>query len=412
MKSRGKFINNTIMLYIMTAAKYVFPLIALPYLTRVFGPELYGVVIYMTATVNYFQLLMDFGFNFSSTKEIAENSHDSTFISNVLGSVIQAKTILLLLSIVILTAIIPVIAILRENILLAYLYLASVGINILLPDFLFRGLEEMSIITYRFILAKLISTVLTFVLVRSKQDVTWVPILSILGSIAAILLTWRYIKSKLQIKPIFQSINTVIKTLKDSWVYFLATFATTAFGATNAFVLGAMALPSQQIAFWGVCYQLISAVQSLYNPITSSLYPHMVAKKDFRLAKRILYVLMPVILVGTALAYLLSDIIISIIAGKQYLEAVPVFRALLPVLIFSFPAQIIGFPVMGVIGLVKETTTTTVIASVFHIVCLGLLILMGWLTVLSVAILRSISEAMLLFGRVCFIYKNRKTLRC
>ena len=44
---KSNVIKNTIMLYGMSIAKIVFPLLTLPYLTRVLSVESYGVVSYV-----------------------------------------------------------------------------------------------------------------------------------------------------------------------------------------------------------------------------------------------------------------------------------------------------------------------------------------------------------------------------
>ena len=60
-------LKNIIMLYGMSIAKIVFPLLTLPYLTRVLSVESYGVVSYVKAVMQYMQLGVDFGFMLSGT---------------------------------------------------------------------------------------------------------------------------------------------------------------------------------------------------------------------------------------------------------------------------------------------------------------------------------------------------------
>ena len=48
-------INNTIMLYLMTIAKIIFPLITLPYLTRILSVDSYGVVSFVKSYMVYIQ---------------------------------------------------------------------------------------------------------------------------------------------------------------------------------------------------------------------------------------------------------------------------------------------------------------------------------------------------------------------
>lgn len=403
-----RFISNTIMQYIMTLAKYAFPLVTFPYLTRVLNTEMYGVVTYMTATISYLQLIVDFGFDLSATKKIAENQSDKKFIGEILGTVIEAKIILSIVSLSILILITPFIEILRDHILLLFLYYISVILSIFLPDFLFRGLERMEIITIRFIISKSITTLLTFVFIQSENDVLWLPILNIIGTLVAVIWNWRQISRKLGIRISFLDKASVFVRIKESSIYFVSTFATTAFAVMNTFMFGVMSISPSQIAYWGISINLISSAQQLYSPIINSLYPHMVKRKDFKLVKKLLMIFMVPIILVTIIVYLYSDLIISIFSGSEYSGATPIFKALLPVLVFSFPAQLIGFPVLGAIDKVKETTITTVISALFQILGLFFLIIVNKFTVLNVAILRSITEFILLTTRLYILFTSRK----
>jgi len=327
---------------------------------------MFGVVTFLTASVSYFQLLIEFGFNLSVTKKIAERQKDNNFIGIILSNTLFAKLLLFLVSIIIYSLLIPLIDILNQNIALTYLYMLNVFVMIFLPDFLFRGLEQMQIITIRFLVAKSISTILIFLLIKNDSNVIFIPIIDTIGSLVAVFLTWYQIK-KLKIIVKFTSIRSVYIEIKDASIYFLSTFATTAFGATNTFILGIVALSPVDVAYWGVSYKLINSAQSLYSPIVNSLYPRIAANKNFKLVKKVLLVLMPLIVLTTLLVYLFSNEIITTIAGNNYIAATPIFRALLPVLIFSFPALLLGFPVLGNIGKVKETTFSTIFSALFHI---------------------------------------------
>jgi len=396
------FYKNTACMYLMTASKYIFPLITLPYLTRVLSPDCYGIITYMTAMMTYFQLIIDFGFIYSATKLVSENRYNRTKLSSILSDVIAAKIILLIISAVLLTILIPYFTLLKENSTLTYLYFVSVLISIFLPDYIYRGIEKMEIITIRFIIAKFISVVLILIFVKDNSDLLWIPVLNTTGTGFAVAFTWYHITKKLYMKCYFK-LHNAWGTLKDSSIYFVAIFATTAFGATNVILMGLFNITNREIAYWGVAYQLIIAIQALYDPIITSVYPHMVAKRDYGLIKKILLFIMPVIIVGLAFSYYVSDFTIHIVAGNKYSDAAPIFRALLPVLFFSFPAQIFGFPVLGTMGQEKLATRATIISAIFH--CTGLITLLKFdsFTLINIAILRSCTEAVLCLFRLIFV---------
>jgi len=404
------FYHNTGMQYLLLLAQYVFPLLTLPYLTRVLEAELYGVITYLTAIITYFQILIDFGYNLSATKTIAEHQTDKPYIGRILGQVIQGRVILLLLSFIIYVILVHSIPLTKEYLLLSYLYFGIVVFSALMSDFLFRGLERTGILTIRYVVSQLITTALIFLLVQTQNDVIWIPVLRILGLLLAVIITWYHVSRKLQIRVYYSSIRDVLKSMKESAIYFVSAFATTAFGVTNTFLFGVMNLPASQIAYWGVSYTLIGAIQSLYSPIVSSLYPHVAARRDFQLLKKILISLVPINGICVLLLFLISESVILIFSGSDYMDAVPIFNWLLPVLVFSFPAMLIGFPYLGIADKIANLTATTLISAVFHIMALIFLIIIDEFNVVKVAILRSLTEFVLLASRVYMAMRLRNRM--
>ena len=85
--------TNTLMLYLLTFAKIIVPLITLPYLTRVLSVECYGVVSYIKAVNSYVQITIDFGFLYSAVKDIAKTTHNGE-ISKIVSDTILARVLL------------------------------------------------------------------------------------------------------------------------------------------------------------------------------------------------------------------------------------------------------------------------------------------------------------------------------
>ena len=177
------------MLYIMNIAKLVFPLITLPYLTRVLSVDCYGVVSYVKATMVYAQLVIDFGFMLSGVKAIAETREDMNKVGVITGNIVTAKGMLALAAFAFIIAAAFLIEILRENMLYTILAFIPILLSIFLLEFLFRGLELMHIIAVRYVIMKSISVGLTLVMVKGDSDILWIPILDILSSIVAVALT-------------------------------------------------------------------------------------------------------------------------------------------------------------------------------------------------------------------------------
>ena len=125
--------NNTVMLMIFNIAKILFPFITLPYLTRVLSTETYGVVTYVKTVMTYMQILVDFGFILSATKDIVKVREDKEKMGRVIGDTMVARIILALLGFVIVLILSFALPILRENVLYTVLSYIVVFESIFLP---------------------------------------------------------------------------------------------------------------------------------------------------------------------------------------------------------------------------------------------------------------------------------------
>ena len=403
--SSRKIIKNTVMLYGLSISKMIFPLITLPYLTRVLSVPTYGVVTYVKAVMQYMQLVVDFGFMLSGTRDIALAGENKETINHEVGNIFVARIILSCAAFAVLLLSSVFIPILKENLLFTLLSFIVVLLTVFLMDFYFRGIEKMEIITIRFVIMKGIATVLTFFIVKGDSDVLWIPILDIIGSIVAVTMVWGQLyKEKVRIRP--EGFKPALKKLKDSAVFFFSDMATTAFNALNTLLIGAF-IDATNVAYWGLCMQLIGAVQSLYTPITSGIYPQMMRSKNRGLIKRTLTLFMPIVLVGCVITFFAAKFALYIVGGEKYIEAAYILRLLVPVLLFSFPSMLYGWPTLGAIGKQKETTATTIIAAGFQILMLLLLVLTNKFNLISICIIRCITEALLFVLRFGCYWKYK-----
>ena len=402
---KNKIIKNTIMLYLMNFAKMVFPLLTLPYLTRVLSVNCYGNVAYVKSVMQYIQIIIDFGFLLSGTRNIILAGTQNKLNWEV-SSIFFAKIILSMLAAVVLFIATCMIPILQENILYTWLSFVVVFLTNFLFDFLFRGLEKMEIITIRFVIMRGIATLLTFVFIKGDSDILWIPILDIIGSIIAIVFVIKEIQS-LKIQIIITPVIEALKRLRDSAIYFFSNMATTAFMALNTVIIGIF-LNSNDVAYWSVCLQISTAVQALYTPLTDGIYPHMVKTRNLRVLTKAVKIYMPIISIGCIFTFGMANYILLLLGGNQYTEAANVLRALIPVLFFSFLSMLFGWPALGAIGKQNETTLTTVLTAIIQIVGLFLLVFLKKFNLINIALLRGFTEFLLFIFRLLYVIKFRK----
>lgn len=405
-KTSTKLIKNTTMLMVLNITKLILPFFSLPYLTRVLSTDAYGTVAYIKSVIGYMQVLVDFGFILSGTKDIVSNLNDKEKINYIIGDTLGARILVSIVAFFIYLLAILFIPILHENILYSFLSFIPVFLSIFLFDFVFRGIEKMHIITIRFFVMKSISTILIFITIKNDADIIRIPILDSISTLVAVVLVGFSLKKE-NIFLKISSFRNVLYKLKDSFLYFLSSIAAQSFNAVNTIIVG-LFMSKTDIAYWSVCLQIIGAIQILYTPITDAIYPEMLRSKNFSLIKRCLSIFQPIIFIGCIAAYFLAEFGLSVVGGSKYTEATFVFRLLIPVLFFSFPGMLLGWPSLGAILKVKEVTVSTVFTIIFQVLGLFILFFTGKFSLISIAILRSVAEFVLFACRLSYCIKFRK----
>ncbi len=403
-----KIVNNTIMMYLMTIAKLVIPLISLPYLTRVLSVDCYGSVAFVKSLMSYFQIFIDFGFLLSATKDIISILKKDEKPNKLVGNSLYAQMLLCLMCIVAVVICIFCFDILKGFELYTLLSLVVCMLSIFLFEYVFKAYEQMGKIAIRYVLMKVIALILTLCFVKSDADILLIPIFDIVASIVAIAMVYFQLR-KMGIKIDFdiRRFKDAWKSLSKSFVYFISNFATTAFSALNTVIIG-VALSISDVAYWSVAMQLVGVVQALYNPIITSAHPAMIREKNLKIIHKIMLIYMPMIFVGCGLILLLGDWAVTLVFTEKYLMSSTIFKWLIPLLIFSFPAMLYGWPALDSINKTKATTISTIIGAVIQVTGLGVIALIGHFNLITIAIVRNISEAIFCTIRMSIVYKNKK----
>ena len=394
MKNEKKVLaKNTISLYVMNIVKLLFPLATLSYLTRVLSTSTYGSVTYIKSLIVYVQLFLDFGFLLSATKNIVKANNDKDKIGSIVGNTIFEKVILGLGTSIIYILACLLIPIINGNLLFAVIYLFATLFSILILDFLYRGIEKMHYVAIPYIVSKTICLIFTFILVKNDGDILFIPLLELIGNFAAAIISLLLLK-KVKIAINFRNTNKCFEDIKESSIYFISNFATTIFGALTTIVAG-FYVSTENIAFWGICMQLLSAAKALYNPLTNSLYPYMLRKKDIKFVNKMAILMIIPMVIGIYLIVFQNELILGLIGGEKYKTAGYILIYLLPAFVFSFYSMLYGWPVLGAINKVNETSFSTVFASVFQIIGLLIIGLLHLFNLKTLAICCSVTEFIL-----------------
>ncbi len=89
-------LHNLFALYGLYCSTYVLALVTVPYLSRVLGPFQWGLLAAVQSFGGYLLITVEFGFNFSGTREVARLRHDRAALRDTFAGVFGAKIALCL----------------------------------------------------------------------------------------------------------------------------------------------------------------------------------------------------------------------------------------------------------------------------------------------------------------------------
>ena len=263
------------------------------------------------------------------------------------------------------------------------------------------------IITVKNALMHTVRTVMILVLLRNDTQYYLIPLLNIIGNAVAFLGVYVHLKRKMGIRFCAVGPRAVWHVLRRSLPFFSSRIATTVYTATNTVVLNIISGTGAVTGYYTSADKLITTAKSGMSPISDSMYPYMVKNRDFRLVKKTLKLLMPLILVGCIVVGIFAEPLCVLFFGAEYAESAQVLRVMLPVVVVILPSYILGFPTLSPMGLAKHANYSTIVGSVFYVGAMVALFATGHVTMVTLGLLTSATEILIFLYRFIVVWHYR-----
>ncbi|HEY9166035.1 MAG TPA: flippase [Candidatus Kryptonia bacterium] len=346
--------SNVFSLSVLQAANSILPLITVPYIVRVIGPNDYGIISFAQAFTTYFVLLIMYGFDFTASREIAQNRSDPGKISEIFWTVIWSRAFLFFISTAAFLAALFWVPQIRENMsvmVVSYLYVIG---TVTFPTWFFQGIEKLGLRAVFTFIVKVITTAGVFVFLHREDQYIVVPLLLSVGQVVVGVLSLVYASQKYVGKVVFPRMAEVWSQLKSGFTLFVSTVFVNFYTVSNTVILAFFAT-KERVGFFAAGSKLTIVLQSLtISALSQAMFPHIAkmmkeSKDRGIMALKKLTVGMVVTMLPISLVTLLfSQLIVRIVFGSQFGPTVVVLRLL------SFFPLITGLSaVFGIQGLLN-----------------------------------------------------------
>lgn len=366
---RRRLVQNVLTLSGVDFVMYALPLVTVPYLVRVLGVDAWGTLAFYQSFAIILSQVIEFGFKWSGTRDVAQNRKEPAELSKILAGVLGGKAILVIVGVVaaiLLASMVPALG--RSSLLLslALLWASGLGLNVI---WFYHGLERMRLAAGLTASSKLIATIGVFVLVRSPED-AWKVLLLYAGaawiaSLMGLLLIHRSIPFQ---RPTFA---LGIATLRPAVTFFIFNSAVSFYTIANVFILGLFASP-RIVGYYAGAEKISKALLMLLTPVSRALYPRVsyLAQSARERAADLVRLEMKILVAGavamSAGAIFFAPLIVRIILGGEFGRSVPIVQlgALLPLIIV--PNLVLGTHWMISLGLERPYLKIVLAAGVLN----------------------------------------------
>jgi polysaccharide transporter, PST family len=313
-EDKKRLLSNFFSLSILQGMGYILSFITMPYLFRVLGAEKFGLIAFSSATILFLNVIVEYGFSLSATRDIATNKTDKTKLNEIYSLVLTTKLFLFVLSLIILSIVILVFEKFNSNWELFYLsYLLVLG-NALFPIWFFQGIEEIKYISYFSIIAKVFFTLSIFIFVTTPEDYLLRVFLNSIGITMIGIYAIYFIRKKYNIIYRFPKYISIKNVLKKNFDLFITDFIPNLYNNFSKFFL-AFFVSMETLGFYALATQLIDVFNGFVVILRNVTFPYL--NNKFHNFKKISTVILIISFSFSLSILILSDFFIPFIFGEE-----------------------------------------------------------------------------------------------
>lgn len=381
------------------AAQILLPLLALPWLARVLGPEAFGLLMYMSLLPPLVALVVDWGFPLGGTREAATLRGDRPALAELLGAVFSAKILLALASGAAGLLLLPLLPHAAEHpgaYGLALLMGAARGAS---PTWFFQGagfgMKRMAAFDVG---SSCCALALTLVFVRGPSDwPLYLCFTALCKGLAYGFLSAGLMRGWGARLGAARGWAALVRTR----TLFASSVASTVSLSGGQLVLGYF-LSAADMGLLVAVSKIVRALVSLLNPAIQTLFPELCALRGGRSARtaRLLRIFLATaagcMVLATGLAWLAAPLLIRVALGPGYDGAVGVLRLMLLLAPLYACDRVLGAQVLVPLGLERQQNRVQWTAALLGLPLAALLAL--WLGLSGGALLPVAVEGITLLG--------------
>ena len=331
---------NVVLNTIKQCCSILFPIVTIPYVYRVLGADVYGKYNFGFSFISYFVLIAGLGINTYAIREGARIREKRIEISNFANEIFSIN---ILSSVVAYCVLFLTLILWRKLDAYSRLILvqsSSIVLNTLGIDWINSIYEDFKYITIRYILFQVIALVLLFVFVKTPDDYIKYASINVFANSGANILNFFYTRNK-YFSPHLILNKKIFKHLRPIMILFVNTLAVTIYINSDITLIGVF-MTDTDVGIYSAAVKIYSIIKQILNAIIMVIIPRIAyyigskqTEKYNVLLNKTINVIFCLIFPSIVGTFILSDSIISVMGGMEYISGTVPLKVLCISLCFA-----------------------------------------------------------------------------
>lgn len=372
METRQKSLKlNMLLNIIKNVTAVIFPLISLPYVTRVLGVESLGKYNFCTSVMSYILLLAALGIESYAIREGSKYRNDEekfTKFASQIFSINLLSTLMAYLVLAILMVLVPKFEVYIPLLLIlsAQIFFTTVGVN-----WIYNIYEEFAFITLRSVIVQILSIIAMFVFIKTPDDIYKYAIITVVASVGANIFNFFYSRRFCKLKVTFKI--HFKEHMKPILLLFALAATVTIYVSSDNVILGFIkgdyyvGIYSISVKIYTIVKSLLAAAIVVLIPRLSMLLGEGRNDEANHVANDIHHTIYTMSIPGVVGLIVLGEQIILLIAGDTYASAISSHIILSITMIFNLGAYFWGTAVLISVGKERVTLVATIVSAVLNV---------------------------------------------
>lgn len=370
--------KNAILNSLRTIIRLVFPMIEIPYISRVLGVENLGKYNFSLSIISYFILISKLGIGTFAIREGAKYRENKDKFNKFASEVFTINVISTILSYILLAICLIFIPNLADYKTLIIILSFEIILTTIGCEWVYTIYEDYGYITIRTILFQIISLILLLTLVKNSNDLIIYTIIMVISATGSNVLNLINLKKYCKLRWVID--NNTKKYIVPILILFANSVTTTIYCDSDITILGILT-NDYYVGVYSISTKIYNVIKSIISSIIIVSIPRLSyllgndKKEEFantasKILQTLIVVLFPMMFGIISIAYQT----IYIFAGVKYIEGVRALQILAVALMFSIFSWFYTSCILIPAKKEKTVLISTIIAALVNIILNILLI--------------------------------------